>query len=256
MPSSKLHNPPPATSVESTTNEQSPAQAAIERYLPYLLEIRKKILVVLVVFLIVGILTGINYQVLIKIALSGFNLTGINMVLTSPSQIIELGIVTGLFFGLITAAPFAVYYLLSFLKPALSPKEYKLVTSLLPISFLLFLVGFSFGIWVMKFVVGLFAETAIALNMSNLWDISLFFKQIILSGLFLGFLFQFPVVITALIRLKIISHRTLANQRVYVYTGILIVSAMLPPTDIFSLLLLTLPLFLLFEITLLLNKKA
>jgi sec-independent protein translocase protein TatC len=256
MPLSTLHNPPPTSPPESANPNQSSAQAAIDRYLPYLLEIRKKALVILAAFLIVGILTGINYQTLIKLTLSGFNLSGINMVLTSPSQIIELGIVTGLFFGLITAAPIAVYYLLSFLKPALSPKEYKLVTSLLPISFLLFIVGFAFGIWVMKFVVGLFAETATALNMSNLWDISLFFKQIILSGLFLGFLFQFPVVITALIRLKIINHRTLASQRVYIYTGILLISAMLPPTDIFSLLLLTLPLFLLFEITLLLNRKA
>jgi sec-independent protein translocase protein TatC len=231
-------------------------QAAIDRYLPYLEDIRKKILIVVSVFLGVALLTGFNYQTLIKFALRGFNLEGINMVLTNPNQIIELGVTTGMFCGLIVAAPLLLYFLIHFLKPALSPKEYKLIISLIPASFFLFIFGFGFGIWIMRFVVGLFAQTALGLNMSNLWDISMFFNQIVMSGLLLGFLFQFPVVLTVLIRLGIIKRQMLAKQRAYIYAGILIGAVLLPPTDIFSLIFLTIPLFLLFEITLLLNKNA
>lgn len=231
-------------------------QAAIDRYLPYLQDIRKKIIIVVGTFLGVAIIAGVNYQTLIKFALGGFDLKGINMVLTSPSQIIELGVTTGMFCGLVIATPLLIYFLLKFLRPALSPKEYKLIISLLPASFILFLLGFSFGIWTMRFVVGLFAQTAVGLNMSNLWDISLFFNQIVMSGLLLGILFQFPVILTVLIRLKVLKRQILVKQRAYVYAGILIVAAILPPTDIFSLLILTFPLFLLFEITLLLNKNA
>lgn len=231
-------------------------QAAIDRYLPYLEDIRKKILIILGVFLAIALVTGFNYQTLIKFALRGFNLQGINMVLTSPNQILELGVTTGMFCALIVTAPLLLFSLLNFLKPALSPKEYRLIISLIPASFLLFGLGFGFGIWVMRFVVGLFAQTALGLNMSNLWDISQFFNQVIMSGLLLGFLFQFPVVLTVLMRLKVVRRQALARQRAYIYAGILIVAAILPPTDLFSLLFLTIPLFLLFEITLLLNRSV
>lgn len=231
-------------------------QTAIDRYLPYLEDIRKKILIVLGVFIGTAAITGFNYQWLIKLGLRGFDLRGINMVLTSPNQILQLGVTTGMFCGLILTAPLVLYFLLNFLKPALSPKEYKLIISLLPASFFLFLFGFAFGIWTMRFIVSLFAQTAVGLDMSNLWDISQFFNQVVVSGLLLGFLFQFPVILTVLLRLHVLTRQQLAKQRAYVYTGILIVAAILPPTDIFSLLFLTIPLFLLFEITLLLNKKA
>jgi sec-independent protein translocase protein TatC len=246
----------PETKTKSESIITPEIQAAIDRYLPYLEDIRKKVLIVVGVFLTTTLITGFNYQTLIKFALKGFNLEGINMVLTSPNQIIELGVTTGMFCGLLVAAPLLVYFLLSFLKPALSPPEYKLIISLIPASFILFILGFGFGIWVMRFVVGLFAQTAIGLDMSNLWDISMFFNQILVSGLLLGFLFQFPIVLTILMRLKVIQRQMLVNQRVYVYAGILIIAAILPPTDIFSLLFLTIPLFLLFEITLLLNRPA
>lgn len=244
----------PTTKSESIITPE--IQAAIDRYLPYLEDIRKKILIIAGVFLGVALISGFNYQTLIKFALKGFNLEGINMVLTSPNQIIELGVTTGMFCGLIVTAPLVLYFLLNFLKPALSPREYRLIISLIPASFFLFVFGFGFGIWTMRFVVGLFAQTASGLNMSNLWDISLFFNQIVMSGLLLGFLFQFPVILTILLRLNIIKRRALAKQRAYVYSGILIIAAILPPTDIFSLLFLTIPLFLLFEITLLLNKST
>lgn len=230
-------------------------QETINRFLPFLEEIRKKIMIVVGIFLVVALGAGFNYQYLIRLMLSGFNLEGINMVLTSPNQIINLGIQTGAFFGLIVSVPILIYFLLSFLKPALAPKEYKLIVSLIPASLFLFVFGFGFGVWVMRFVVGVFAQTALSLNMSNLWDISSFFSQIIFSGLCLGFLFQFPVVLTALMRLKIISRLVLAKQRIYIYVIILMIAAILPPTDIFSLLFLTIPLFLLFEITLLLNRQ-
>jgi len=176
------------------------------------------------------------------------------MVLTNPNQIIELGIETGIFIGLIVSVPVLIFFLLGFLKPALSPKEFKLILSLLPGSFLLFFLGFGFGIWVMQFVVSMFASAAASMNTQNLWDVGTFFTQIIFSGAAMGFLFQFPIILTALMRLKVIKRTMLAKQRTYVYVIMIIIAALLPSTDIFSLILLTIPLLLLFEITLLLNR--
>jgi len=229
-------------------------QESIRRYLPYLEELRKKFFIFIGVFLGIALISGIFYQHVLRFLLSLFNLQGINMVLTNPNQIIELGIETGIFIGLMISIPILIYFLMGFLKPALSPKEFKLIISLLPGSFLLFIFGFGFGIWVMQFVVSMFAAAATSMNPQNLWDIGTFFTQIIFSGAAMGFLFQFPIILTALIRLKVIAKKTLAKQRSYIYLSMIVVAALLPSTDIFSLILLTIPLLLLFEITLLLNK--
>ena len=229
-------------------------QESIKRYLPYLEELRKKFFIFIGVFLVTAVASGVFYQDIFRFLLSRFNLTGINMVMTNPNQIVELGIEMGIFVGLIISVPVLIYFLLGFLKPALSPTEFKLIISLLPGSFFLFLFGFGFGIWVMQFVVSMFASAAQSMNTQNLWDVGTFFNQIIFSGAAMGFLFQFPIILTALMRLHVISKKMLAKQRSYIYVIMLIIAALLPSTDIFSLILLTIPLLLLFEITLLLNK--
>ena len=247
----------PESKIETVSSPFTPeVQAAIDRYLPYLEEIRKKFVVVVGIFLVSSIISGFFYQSIFRFVLAHFNLTGVNMVLTSPNQIIELGIETGLFFGCVITAPICTYFFLKFLKPALSPKEFRLIISLLPATLILFVIGFSFGIWVMQFIIALFASSATAINTSNLWDIGNFFNQIIISGALMGLLFEFPIVLTALIRLHVLKRALLVKQRPFVYTIILIAAALGPSTDLISLVLLTIPLLLLFEITLLLNKNA
>lgn len=239
---------------ETTTQITPEIQQSINRFMPFLEEIRKKILILVTVFLFVAIVTGVFYRSILRHILSYFDLTGVNMVITSPSQIFELGVETGIFFGVLAIFPLFVFFTLRFLKPALSPKEFKLILSLLPVSLLLMFMGFSFGVWAMQYIITFFAQSADALSTSNIWALNVFFHQIIISGLLMGILFQFPIVLTILIRLKVVKRQSLVKQRPIIYTVILLAAAIGPSTDVFSLILFTIPLLLMFEITLLLNK--
>ena len=126
---------------------------------------------------------------------------------------------------------------------------------MLPFSIILFIVGFGFGVWVLQYVVDLFSRTSSGLEIGNIWDLSSFFSQIIVMGLSLAFVFQMPIIITSLLRLKIVSYKAIKEKRRFIYAGLLIFAALLPPTDLITLSLLTLiPLFL-FEITLILNQR-
>jgi sec-independent protein translocase protein TatC len=207
-------------------------QEAIQKYMPYLQEAQKKLLLVGFVFLAASILGGFFHRQILTFIMHRFDLTGVNVVLTSPYQVVDLMIQTGIYTGLLVTTPLFVYALLSFLKPALAPAEYKIITSLLPFSAILFVIGFFFGTWVLNFVI----------------------KTLI--GISLGFVFQFPVIVTILIRLGIVKLHQFQQYRPYVYAGVVIFAAMLPPTDILSLTLLTVPLFVLFESSLLLNRSA
>lgn len=184
-----------------------------------------------------------------------FNLKGITIVLSSPYQFIDLAINTGIATGVIIAFPLFVYYLMGFLKPALAREEYKLFSRLVPLSIILFIIGFAFGGWVMQFIINLYSQTAIDFNVTNIWDISRFFSQTILMGVCLGLLFEIPVVITLLIKLNIVKKKTITKHRRIIYMSIVILAALMPPADVISLAILTsVPLFL-FEIALLLNKS-
>ena len=241
----------------STRNpiQASSTDVAVTRFLPYLVEIQRKLYVLLAVIFASGVLGFIYYQRILSFVLKFFNLKGITIVLTSPYQFLDLAVNTGIATGVITAFPLIIIYALRFLNPALKPKEYRLLLRLVPVSLLLFVTGFAFGAWVMQFVINLYSQAAIDFNIGNIWDISHFFAQVIIVGLCLGLVFQLPVVMTLLLRLKIVKREVFTSKRRYAYTAILVLAVLLPPNDIISLSILTTVPLLLFEIALLFNQS-
>jgi sec-independent protein translocase protein TatC len=250
-----------ASENETTTELENKTQAdpsavddAVKKYLPYLKEIQKKLITLLIVILVSGVAGFLYYQKILTFILGSFDLEGITIVLSSPYQFIDLAVNTGIATGVVIAFPLLIYYLLGFLKPALAPKEFKLVSRLVPLALVLFVVGFGFGAWVMQFVIDIYSQTALDFNVSNIWDISRFFSQTIIMGLCLALMFELPIIITLLIKLKLVKKDAIAKNRRFVYAGIVLIAALLPPNDVISLSILTIvPLFL-FELALLLNK--
>lgn len=229
-------------------------QKSINRYYPYLMEIRKRLFFVAALFLISGIVGFFFYERLVKVILGLLNVAGVNIVFTSPFQFIELAVNAGFIVGLVAIIPLIIWQTLSFLKPALRPKEFKLIITLVPLSLLLFVGGFTFGFAIMKYVIALFYEKSLQLQIGNYLDISFLLSKIVMTGILMGIAFQFPIVLTVLMRLKVVRYKEFIKQRMFAWSFSLIFAALLPPTDLLSLALLTLPLVMLFELTLLLNR--
>ena len=152
--------------------------------------------------------------------------------------------------------PSILYYMLKFTKPALKESEYRLLVRMLPASIVLFIIGFIFGVWVLQYVVDLFSKTSSNLNIGNIWDLSSFMGQVIIMGVSLALVFQMPIVITSLIKLKVMKYEAIRKQRRMVYAAIIVFAALMPPTDIVALLILSLVPLGLFEITLFVNKMS
>lgn len=226
----------------------------LQRFSPFLKEIRKRLIFVSVLFLTFSVLGFIYYAKVIRFILNLFKFEGVNIVFTSPFQFIELAVNSGLIVGMVVALPLLIFQVMSFLKPALRKSEYKIANSLIPISMFLFTVGFGLGLYIMRFVISLFYERSMEFEIGNLLDISLLLSQTLLTAFLMGAAFQFPIILTLLIRLKVIEYKSLVKQRILAYSLSIFFAALLPPTDLISLILLTLPLIVLFEFTLLLNK--
>jgi len=263
-PSPNTPNPPKVPSTKQTATQLaqdlrdlkiSPeTKAAMVRYMPYLEEAQRKLLFTLIIFVMTVVLAAIFYKPILNFVMGRFNLTGINMVFTSPLQFFEVAIQIGMYAGLIVAIPLFLYNILSFLKPALKEQEFQTFTGMVPISLGLFIVGFFFGAWVMKFVVTMFSGATTGTTIMNIWDVSRFFSEVMVMGFFMGAIFQFPVILTLLLKFKIISRAKLVKLRPYVYAASVLFAVFMPPQDLLSDLILSLPLFFLFEITLLLNR--
>lgn len=225
-----------------------------EKYLPFLLEIRRRLFFLIALFLIASTVGFIYYEKIIKFILTVFHFKGVNIVFTSPFQFINLAIQSSLLIGLIVIFPFIVSQIIAFLRPALRPKEYKTLLFLLPLSIVLFLAGFVYGVMIMRYTLELFYEKSLAIGVGNFLDVSAFLSSTLTTASLLGLSFEFPLVLTFLLRSKVVKYHAIAKNRPFVYVFALIFAALLPPTDLLSLIFLFLPLVFLFELTLLLHK--
>lgn len=224
-----------------------------KRYSGFLKEVRKKLILTSFIFLIATFAGFVFYEKIIRSLINLLTLNGINIVFTSPFQFINLAISSGVTVGLIITFPILVAQILSFLKPALKRKEFRMVTKFLPFSFILFLIGFIFGAIVMKWQIEIFLTRASALGIGNVLDISRLLSTILLTSALMGVGFQFPIILILLMRLKIVSHKQLSKKRSWIYLGSFIFAILLPADSILIDVFLSLPLIFLFELTLLIG---
>lgn len=239
---------------QTTMTAKTSLSQAQEKYYPFLIEVRKRLLFVVAFFFIAASVGFLQYQRIVNLILNIFQLDGVNIVFTSPFQFMELAISSAFAVGLIAVFPLIVFQILSFIRPALKPNEFKMVLLVIPLSIILFLFGFSTGALMMRYVVELFYEKSQELQIGNFLDISKLLSQIIVTSSLMGIAFEFPIVMTLLIKLKVLKIKDVEKQRMVAWGSSVFFAALLPPTDVFSLIMLTAPLIVLFELTLILNK--
>jgi sec-independent protein translocase protein TatC len=221
----------------------------MDKYLSYLLEIRKRLLFVVSLFIVASAVGFIYYQKIISLFLGFFKLEGVNIVFTSPFQFFALALNSAFIVGFVISLPILIYQLLDFLKPALSPKEYRKIITLLPLAILLFAGGFIYGAAMIKYVLQIFYQVSTSLQIGNILDVQNFLSKVLSTGLLMGVAFLFPIVMTILMRLELASYKFFTDQRPIAYAIATIFVILLPPGDLRSDLFLVAPLVSLFELT-------
>ena len=229
-------------------------QKYLDQYGGYLEDIRKRLYRLVVVFCVVFILGFFSTATLVKVLVSFFKIKNALIVATSPFQLLDLAMSIGSFWAIVITAPLFVQQTYAFLHPALHAKERKLFLILIPIGVLLFLTGFLYGFGVMYYALGIVATLNVSLGVTNLWDISQFISQIMLTAVLLGVLFEFPLVLTFLIRMGLVNVQFLKDYRRHAIIVILIFVALLPPTDGLSDIIMAAPLVLIYELTIWFNR--
>ncbi|MFP4369551.1 MAG: twin-arginine translocase subunit TatC [Candidatus Kapaibacterium sp.] len=156
--------------------------------------------------------------------------------------------------GIIISFPFILYQLWKFIAPGLYENERKWVSSITFFTSLCFMIGIVFAYFLMIPSMLRFAASFGSENIMNIIDINEYFSFITMMLLASGLLFEMPMVAYVLSRIGILSPQTMRKYRRHGIIIILILAAMLTPSpDPVSQLIFAVPLFGLYEISILIS---
>ncbi len=175
----------------------------------------------------------------------------IDLVNLSPAGGFFVAIQLAFYGGLVLAAPFMLFFIISFIFPALKIREQKYVYRAMFIGGGLFLVGISFCYFVLM-PIALAASQRysnwLGLGASQ-WRAEEYISFVCRFLLGMGLGFELPVVILTLVKIGVLSHQTLAKARRYMIVINLILGAVLTTPEVVTQLLMFVPLQCLYEIT-------
>jgi sec-independent protein translocase protein TatC len=157
--------------------------------------------------------------------------------------------------ALIITGPVALYHIWAFVKPGLSKEEQKATVSYIPYSVLLFLLGLAFAYFVVfplafKFASGLTES----LDITETYGITQYFSFMFNILLPISLLFELPVVVMFLTRIRLVNPMRLRKLRRYAYLALVILSAIVTPPDALSPIIVSIPLIILYEISVMLSS--
>lgn len=162
-----------------------------------------------------------------------------------------------MFAGLILGSPFIIYQLWQFVMPALYVKERRYARIAVFVMSFLFMIGVLFSYyfmvpWTLNFL-GTYQVSSLVVNQISL---SSYISTVTSTILGVGVVFELPVVVYVLAKIGIITPEFLKKNRKYSFVIILIIAAIITPPDVFSQLMVTIPLYSLYEISILVAKRV
>lgn len=149
--------------------------------------------------------------------------------------------------ALIFSTPFALFQLWRFISPGLYPYEQSMLRNAFILSLILFLSGVLFCFYLVLPFMFHFFEQTLPKGVHYLPDIAYALDFITRMLLLFGLCFQVPLICFMLVYLKVIDLGTLKKIRPYVIVGAFILGMLLTPPDVFSQIMLAVPLCLLYE---------
>lgn len=226
-----------------------------EEYQPYLNDViarLRRVAIVFIVTLVVGFLCAAP---IVRLLISWLDLTDVTIVVSSPFQLFNLSFSIACMIAAAVAVPHFIWNLYAFLRTGLTRKELISGLKIIPISILLFVAGAAFGALSLYWGLAIMAKQAALFGLQNFWDVGTFISQIITTASLLGIIFQFPIILGLLFRAGVLEYSHFAGKRPIVYASSLILVAILPPSDGLSLIIMTMPIIALYELTLVIYRR-
>jgi sec-independent protein translocase protein TatC len=223
----------------------------------HLLELRSRLIRILICFgflALIGIPFSADIYTFAASPLLEILPSGSSMIATQVTSPLMAPLKLVFFSALLITMPYLFYEMWMFMSPGLYKKEKAFIAPLMLSTIFLFLSGVAFAYFIVcpiifKFFIGVAPE-----SISVMTDINQYMNFVIKLIFAFGIAFEIPVATFLLIKSEIIKKETLVKARPYLVIVFFVFGMLLTPPDIFSQLFLAIPMWVLFELGLLISK--
>lgn len=174
----------------------------------------------------------------------------VNLIATDLSSQFMTHITTAVYLGLLGASPYILYELFRFISPALYENERKYSVQVAGIIYVQFLLGVLMSYFVLFPISFRFLGTySVSAKVVSNITLDSYISTFVSLTLVMGVVFQLPVVAFFLGKLGVVSSWMLSKYRKHALIVIMLVAAIITPPDLMTLILVTIPLYLLYEVS-------
>lgn len=228
-----------------------------QTFIAHLEELRRAILIS-VIAIVIG--AGISFyynEAILGIIVAPLSALQQSLIVTGVTEAFFVKIRLALYAGFVLAFPIVVWALWRFVKPALYPHERRWVYILLPVTVLLFVSGVLFAyLGILPLVLNFFIYIA-GENLDTLFKVDQYVAFVTAFTIPFGLVFELPVVVFFLTKIGVIKPDWMTRNRKYALLVIVVIAAALTPgPDPISQLMMAIPVYLLYEVSIWVCKWA
>lgn len=226
-------------------------EAPEESFLSHLIELRDRLIRVLLAVLIIFVClfpwAKELYAVLAQPLLASLPKGG-QMIATDVVGVFLVPMKVTLMVAFLIALPYVLFQVWAFVAPGLYSHEKKLAVPLVAASVLLFFTGMCFAYFLVFPTVFGFMASVAPEGVAWMTDIEKYLSFVLTTFLAFGITFEVPIVVIVLVRMGIVTIEKLKEARPYVIVGAFVIGAIFTPPDVLSQIMLAVPLWILYEI--------
>ncbi len=222
-----------------------------EAFVAHLIELRTRLLHSVVALLLVfvalfpwaaDLYTWLAHPLLAKLP------KGAQMIATDVTTPFFVPLKVAMMASFLIALPYILYQIWRFVAPGLYAHEKRLVWPLIIASTLLFFCGMSFAYFIVFPIVFGFITASAPQGVAVMTDIDKYLSFVLGMFIAFGITFQVPIAVVILVRMGVVTVEKLRDIRRYVIVGAFVVGAIFTPPDVVSQFMLAMPLWLLYEV--------
>ena len=179
-----------------------------------------------------------------------FQIFHVEMIATDLSSQFMTHVTTAVYLGLLGASPYILYELFRFITPALYANERRYSLRVAGVIYALFVLGVLMTYFVLFPISFRFLGTySVSARVVSHITLDSYISTFMSLTLVMGVVFQLPVVAFFLGKMGLLTSTVLARYRRHAFVAIMVVAAIITPPDLMTLILVTIPLYLLYEVS-------
>ncbi|MGI2328640.1 twin-arginine translocase subunit TatC [Planococcus sp. YIM B11945] len=225
-----------------------------ETVVEHLAELRKRLIIIALAFIVsLGIGFAISARILQFIKLQP-TAVHVEWNVFGFTDGIMIYFKCALILAILITLPIALHQIWLFVKPGLSEQEAKGTVFFIPASCLLFIAGISFSYFVVfPLMLEFMSDINQSIGATETYGMSQYFTFMFNLIIPVGIIFEMPVIVMFLTKLGIVTPFTLRKMRKIAYFVLVVVGVLITPPDFVSDVLIIIPLFVLFEISIIVS---